>query len=49
MAINVIKYLIDLTQYYEAQKILENVTQCNGICNTNTMNVSSGGGCGCNS
>lgn len=49
MAINVIKYLIDLTQYYEAQKILENITLCNGICNASTTNVSSGGGCGCNS
>lgn len=45
MGINVIKYLIELQQYYEAQRILENITQCNNICKTS--NISGGNDCGC--
>lgn len=49
MAINTIKYLIEGTQYYEAQSILEDITKCNGMCSNIITNVSSGGDCGCNS
>lgn len=49
MAINVIKYLIELAQYYEAQRVLEDITQCGSICKNNATNINSGGnGCGCN-
>lgn len=48
MAINVIKYLIELGQYFEAQRILESVTQCGGICRDITVKSNKGGGCGCN-
>lgn len=50
MAINIIKYLIELGQYYEAQRVLEDVTQCGGICRDVMIdkNTIGGGGCGCN-
>ena len=50
MAINVIKYLIELGQYYEAQRVLEDITQCGGICKDVMIdkNTIGGGGCGCN-
>lgn len=50
MAINVIKYLIELKQYYEAQRVLEDITQCGGICKDVMVdkNTIGGGGCGCN-
>ena len=47
MAINIIKYLIEQGQYYEAQRILEEVTQCGSICNNIVVDKNSGGGCGC--
>lgn len=47
MAINVIKYLIELSQYYEAQRILEDVTQCGGICKDVDKQVTGGNNCGC--
>lgn len=46
MTINVIKYLIDLGQYYEAQRILENVMSCNNLCKVSSNNSNSSG-CGC--
>lgn len=50
MAINVIKYLIELGQYYEAQRVLEDITQCGGICKDVMVdkNTIGGGSCGCN-
>ncbi len=47
MAINIIKYLIEQSQYYEAQRILEEVTQCGSICSNIVVDKNSGGGCGC--
>jgi len=47
MAINCIQYCIDLGNFYEAQRILEKVTTCNGICHeVNIMNVENTS-CGC--
>lgn len=46
MAINVIKYLIEMSQYYEAQRILENITQCNNICKDTNVTLG-GNNCGC--
>lgn len=48
MAINVIKYLIELSQYYEAQRVLEDITQCGGICDSIEISKNGGTGCGCN-
>ena len=47
MSINIIKYLIGFGQYYEAQRILESITQCGNICRE--QNPKKGGGCGCHS
>lgn len=42
MAINTITYLVELKQFIEAQRILEKITKCGGVCNTlKTCN------CGC--
>ena len=49
MTINVIKYLLEKGQHFEAQRILETVLQCNTICNDNSAKKAGGGGCGCNS
>ena len=40
----VLDYLKDIGQYQEAQRILENITECNGLCKQ-SVNTSS---CGCN-
>ena len=46
MAINVIKYCLDISQLYEAQRYLESITWCNSLnCTTTTNNLSN---CGCN-
>lgn len=42
-AINVINYLVDMQQYEEAQSILEQMTECNGLCPPQTGKVN----CGC--
>ena len=47
MAINIIKYLIGFGQYYEAQRILESITQCGNICKE--QDPKKGGRCGCHS
>lgn len=46
MAINVIKYCLDISQLYEAQRYLESITWCNSLnCSTTTNTFSN---CGCN-
>ena len=45
MAINVIKYYVELGQLMEAQRLLEELTKCGGICND--IKSSSKQGCGC--
>ena len=47
MTIPVIKYLIEFNQYYEAQRVLETITDCTGVCNNYTKN--SNYDCGCRS
>ena len=48
MAINVIKYCLQLEQYYRAQAILEQIETCWGICKQlNKNNSSNYSGCGC--
>lgn len=46
MIINAVKYAVDTRQLYEAQRILENSTQCLTICTTLTTTKSKD--CGCN-
>lgn len=48
MAINVIKYCLQLGQYHRAQAILEQIETCWGICKQLNKNISSKySGCGC--
>ena len=42
--INVIKYMVDLEQFEEAERLLEEAMACNGLCPQNTNNDC---GCGC--
>lgn len=46
MAINVINYLIETFQYYEAQRYLEIIEDCGGVCNNKRQERL---GCGCRS
>ena len=43
-ALNVIKYLTEMDQLEEAQRLLEEITQCNGLCSSESNFVSD---CGC--
>ena len=40
-ALNVINYMVEYDQYEEAQRLLERITDCNGLCKNNLDN------CGC--
>lgn len=44
MALNVIKYLTECGELAEAQRIIENINTCNGLCTSNTIKSR---GCGC--
>ena len=46
MAINSIRYLVEFCQYAEAQRLLERLTSCNGLC-PESVNNSQKNGCGC--
>lgn len=48
MTINVIKYLLELKQFYEAQRVLEDITFCGNICKDVMNKNLKGTGCGCN-
>lgn len=43
-AINVITYLVEMEQFEEAQRLLERISGCNGLCDTTSSNSC---GCGC--
>jgi len=43
-AINVITYLAEMEQFEEAERLLERISGCNGLCDTTS---SSSCGCGC--
>jgi len=47
MTINVIKYSIEIGQYYEAQRFLENLIGCGNICAEYISDNKKGSGCGC--
>lgn len=44
-AINVIQYMAEMDQMYEAQRLLEEITSCNGLC-PSSQGDSNGCGCG---
>lgn len=46
MSINIIRYLLDLGRLFEAQKIVEKLNKCSGICH-NTKRKITNVGCGC--
>jgi hypothetical protein len=46
MAINVISYLVEFKQLAEAQRVLERISSCNGVCNNNSYKTKTNG-CGC--
>lgn len=48
MTINIIKYHVQSNQYLEAQRLLEEVNYCGGLCNDNGLPKQSSSGCGCN-
>lgn len=43
-AINVITYLAEMEQFEEAERLLERISGCNGLCDTTSINTC---GCGC--
>lgn len=45
-ALNVINYMAEMDQMEEAQRLLEEITQCNGLCSSYGIKKSSRG-CGC--
>lgn len=47
MAINVIKYLTEFNQLVEVERIIEQITSCNGVCKSNSTYQSKSSGCGC--
>lgn len=46
MTINVLNYLVERNQLYEAERLLEEVKGCNGFCQESRKIIKSGG-CGC--
>lgn len=47
MAINVIKYLTEFNQLAEVERIIEQISGCNGLCNSGSTYTSTTSGCGC--
>lgn len=47
MTINTIKYLLERQQFYEAQRMLEDVTYCGSICNNLSVTTKNSSNCGC--
>lgn len=47
MAINVIKYLTEFNQLAEVERIIEQITSCNGLCKSNSTYQPESSGCGC--
>lgn len=48
MTINIIKYYVELNQLLEAQRLLEEVNFCGGLCNEQGIVKQQSSGCGCN-
>lgn len=47
MTINIIKYHVDLGQLWEAQRLLQEMNYCGGLCNDQSMSKQSTSRCGC--
>ncbi len=46
-ALNVIKYMTEMDQFEEAERLLERIMGCNGLCNNKCNEVHKSSGCGC--
>ena len=47
-ALNVIRYMVEVDQYEEAERLLERIVGCNGLCDNHLCNNShNNSGCGC--
>lgn len=47
MSLNIIDYLISFDQFIEAQRMLEQLSTCNGFCNSISNNLFKSQNCGC--
>lgn len=47
MGINVVKYMVENTQLHEAQRIIELLHSCNGVCSDSNKTTTSRNGCNC--
>ena len=47
MTVNVLRYLVEMNSFMEAQRIIEELDYCGGICNDREMQLMSKQGCGC--
>ena len=47
MSVHILKYLIDLGRYFEAQELVEKLHSCTGVCKQINNKISNSGGCGC--
>lgn len=47
MTLNIIKYYIGFKQVYEAQRVLEQINYCHGVCKTAKTNFNNQSYCGC--
>ena len=46
-ALNVIKYMSEMDQYEEAERLLERIVGCNGLCNNQCHGSHNNSNCGC--
>ena len=47
MGITVIKYMVQFNMLAEAERIIELLESCNGICSGNPSTTNKSSGCGC--
>lgn len=47
MTVHILKYLIDLGRYFEAQELVEKIHGCTGLCKQINKITSNSSGCGC--
>lgn len=48
MTINIIKYYTEMNNFLEAQRLLQKINYCGGICNEKSLSKQNNSGCGCN-
>lgn len=47
MAINIVRYLVQFEQLAEAERVIERISGCNGLCKSEWSSISSSSNCGC--